>query len=386
MLVASIPVRELVTYAMLDPAPRSGSLDAVQSSYNRPIDEGHAQEFASYLVDNITDPFVPAFSLNATEHVEIHWVPKVDETEVAVPMAMLIVPRQSRLVVIDGQHRIMGLRMAYEHAAKTKNRVLENMLDTMSVPILVTFEGDIRKSHLDFFDASRTKPLPSSQLAAYDTRNVARALLTELVHEVPIFAGPRVDFTSATIRKRCSALWLFSQIYSAEKTFLTGSYAMNEQDFDARAKRDLRRVGTPEYDAARERIIAFFRDATQAIAVLRSAASMEDDHLLDAVTKWREEGVILFTLPGLSVLARIGYDIRELPQSEQQAMIARLGRINWRRDAKIWHSIGLVHGDRIVSAHKVIESAAKAVEAEIGAKGIITGTEKSEEEVVSARK
>src|ERR1700734_1029182 len=81
ILNASIPIRELIEFTRSD-TPRGSTLEGVQKSYNRPLDSDHAKEFASYIVDNIADPFIPSFSLNSSEPITIHYVPKYNNHEV----------------------------------------------------------------------------------------------------------------------------------------------------------------------------------------------------------------------------------------------------------------------------------------------------------------
>lgn len=379
MLNASIPLRELLTSTRQDSAPsRDATLDDVKNAYNRPLDEDHAKGFTDYILENIEDPFIPSFSLNSNEPITIHYVPKYQGHDVNVPFAIVVLPRTTRLSIVDGQHRIFGLKKAYERLQNEKPkddvhlkklRDAEAILDRSSVPVLITLEPDIKKSHLDFYDASRTKALPASQLAVYDIRNVARALLMDLAENCPLFNGKRVDYTNSKMSKKTPALYLFNQIYMAEKTFLVGGYGVEEDSFHAKAREMLKNIDDPKYAVVRDKIVAYFNEVTEAIPLLREASRLSDDRFSSRVLEYREAGIILFTATGLSILARIGYEM--LIQNDTpnwREYVAKMADVSWKRGDKFWVDANVVSadGERVSTAHKSVQSGAAAVEDFIG--------------------
>lgn len=379
MLNASIPLRELLAFTRQDSAPtRDATLDDVKNAYNRPLDEDHAKGFTDYVLENIEDPFIPSFSLNSNEPITIHYVPTYQGHDVNVPFAIIVLPRTTRLSIVDGQHRIFGLKKAYERLQsekprddehRRKLREAEAVLDRSSVPVLITLEPDIKKSHLDFYDASRTKALPASQLAVYDIRNVARALLMDLAESCPLFAGKRVDYTNSKMSKKTPALYLFNQIYMAEKTFLVGGYGLEEDAFHARARAMLKNTDDPKYAEMRDKIVAFFNDVTDTIPLLREASRLSDERFSSRVLEYRDAGIILFTATGLAIIARIGYDMLiHNDESNWREYVANLKDVNWKRNDPLWIEAGVVSqdGERVSTAHKSVQAGAAAVEALIG--------------------
>lgn len=366
MLNASIPVRDLLAFTRFDSASDVATLDEVKTKYNRPLDRDHALEFCNYLLENIEQPFIPSFSLNVIEPITVHYVPKVVGHDADVPFAVVVIPRTTRMVIVDGQHRIFGLLRAYDQLKENGDRRGESILDQTSVPVLITIERDINKSHLDFFDASRTKSLPASQLAVYDIRNVARALLMDLVQNSSLFSGKRIDYTSTKMSKKSAALYLFNQVYMAEKTFLTGGYGLAEEEFHTRARRMLTSITDPKYSEMRDRIIDYFNALTEAIPLLREAASLPEERFSSRFLQYREVGVLLFTATGLAILARVGYDLFRAGEENWREVVQRLGSIDWRRSNPIWTESGVVIGDRVSTAHKSITGGANTIEDAIG--------------------
>jgi DNA sulfur modification protein DndB len=376
MLNASIPLRELLAFTRSDSAPsRDATLEDVKNAYNRPLDEDHAKEFTNYMVENIEDPFIPSFSLNSNEPITVHFVPRYAEHEVNIPFGVVVLPRTTRLSIVDGQHRIFGLKKAYERLQTEKtrdaehqrrNRDIESILDKSSVPVLITLEPDIRKSHLDFFDASRTKALPASQLAVYDVRNVARALLMDLVEGCALFNGRRIDYTNSKMSKKTPALYLFNQVYMAEKTFLSGGYGLAEEDFHSKARRMLKSIDDPKYLEMRDKIIDYFNAVTDAIPLLREASRLSDDRFASRILEYRDAGIILFTATGLAILARIGFNLVTSEEPNWRDVVQQLGEVNWKRSDPMWAAAGVVNGERVSTAHKSVIEGANAVEDLIG--------------------
>ncbi len=366
MLNASVPIRELIQFTKFDSATARSTLGEVREAYNRPLDPDHAKEFADYIIENIEDPFVPSFSLNSSEPITIHYVPRYGTYEVDIPFAIVVIPRTTKLSIVDGQHRIAGLRHAYERFVKEGNRDGEKTLDCSSVPVLITIEPDIKKSHLDFYDASRTKALPPSQLAVYDVRNVARALLMDLVEQCPLFKGSRVDFTAAKMGKKTPALYLFNQVYMAEKTFLFGSYGLADAEFHSKARSTLKHVNAPEYAQMRDRMVEYFNAVTEAIPLLREAAHLSDDRLPSRIIEYRDAEIILFTATGLAVLARFGYDLLKANEAHWRDVVARLGELSWKRSDERWTTAGVVANGKVSTAHKAVSGGADEIAKTLG--------------------
>ena len=365
MLNASIPIRELIEFTRSD-TPRGSTLEGVQKSYNRPLDSDHAKEFTSYIVENIADPFIPSFSLNSSEPITIHYVPKYNNHEVDIPFAIVIIPRETKLSIVDGQHRIYGLQLAYEHFAKERDRDSERVLARSSVPVLITIEPNIRKSHLDFYDASRTKALPPSQLAVYDIRNVARALLMDLVQQCPLFKGSRIEFTATKMGKKTPALYLFNQVYMAEKTYLFGGYGLADTEFHSKARGLLKNINAPEYAEMRDQMVEYFDAVTEAIPLLREAANLSEERLANRIFEYRGHGIILFTATGLAMLARFGYDLRKADEANWREFVNRLATLSWKRSDERWKDAGVVANDKVSTAHKAISGGARAIADAVG--------------------
>src|SRR5208283_2059160 len=102
------------------------------------------------------------------------------------------------------------------------------------ISVMITMEGSLDQIHQDFADASKTKALPKSQLAAYDRRNPANGMVIDLLERCPIFMG-KIDSTSKTLSKNSTKLFLTNQVRQMVKELLVGQYAMHDAVFEVQA-------------------------------------------------------------------------------------------------------------------------------------------------------
>ena len=131
---------------------------------------------------------------------------------------MSLLFRTAKISVTDGGHRLTALM----NLSKQLDPEQLSELDAQSIAVMISFETDPLQSHQDFADASRTKPLPPSLIAAYDLRNPANGLVIDLISECPLFKG-KIDSTPRRLfRRNRNRLFLTNHIRQMVKTMLTG--------------------------------------------------------------------------------------------------------------------------------------------------------------------
>ena len=134
---------------------------------------------------------IPPLTLNSTDSVEI----MVPEGNYTPTTGYAVFPDEASVHITDGQHRYLAIRQAVDDLRGTPNG--DNFM-RVGVPFMMTVESDLNQVHQDFADAGRTKPLPSSLLAVYDTRQPANRAVMELGEQVKLLKG-RIDATSSTL-------------------------------------------------------------------------------------------------------------------------------------------------------------------------------------------
>jgi hypothetical protein len=282
-------------------------------------------------------------------------------------VAFLVIPPSVRFAISDGQHRVESFDRVHRLLGRDKEKT--ELFDLSSLAVMITLEDDSDQAHQDFADCAKTKPVVPSQLAVYDRRNPANGLVLDVIRDVALFRG-KIDATSKNLSGKSSALFLTNTIRQVIKVFLAGDYGLNDERFEAIAKEELVFTDSPKYKAMRERIVDFYRKVTDAIDVYKEIASLQPDTFKTTIPAYREKGYICLTGTGLTMLARMAYDI-ENDDNERQNLdryIAQLGSIDWNKEARFWKDATVVSedGKRVSTGHKNIQAGARAIEAAVG--------------------
>ena len=163
MAAGVLPVKVLERILAYNSAQKGESADRALNANNRPIIKEHWMGFADYLVRELESakPFIiPPFTLNSTGTLEIH-------TDGTSQTGYAILPDEASIFITDGQHRFRGLQEVVEKTKGTEHGVA--FMNT-GIPFMMTLESEKNQVHQDFADAGRTRSLPPSLLAVYDTR------------------------------------------------------------------------------------------------------------------------------------------------------------------------------------------------------------------------
>jgi DGQHR domain-containing protein len=361
MIAGAIPFKMVMERLVSESAPDASTIEQVKDARNRPEDESHSETISDYIIENVDGKFIlPPLTLNLSEEVIVHSV----EYEIEPPTknGMLVLPMSAKIDITDGQHRRSGIAQAYRKLTRDKQR----LLDHSSVAVMITCESDISQVHQDFADCSRTKPLASSQLAVYDRRNPANALVIDLIDMVPLFAG-KVDSTSTKLSKKSPAPFLTNQVRQVVKVLMTGGYGIAEVDFEEKAKAELGSGSSEAYVAKRDAYVAFLSAAVDAIPLLREVSTLTPDLMKTRVPAFRDEGWVCLSATGLNMIARLGYEMMRDGEENWREYLARMSKIDWRRSSSIWRgNVVSEDGDRVLTAHKSFGAGVKALKSEIG--------------------
>ena len=333
---------------------------AVLRNANRPVMPDHARAIARFIKTNMYKPYIlPPMTLNVHQQVRVY-VPDYPSDIVA---CVIVVPRTAKISVTDGGHRLTALitvakQLSPEELAE---------LDAQSIAVMVSFETDPLQSHQDFADASRTKPLPPSLIAAYDLRNPANALVIDLISECPLFAD-KIDSTSKTLSKKSNRLFLTNHIRQMVKTILTGDPTLLDDAFVKKATDLLAERGSPSYDAEKSRIRDFINIVSNAILVFAEISPLKEGRERDLISERRSQGYICMSATGLLILSKIAYDLFTHPRQypDWQDYAVKLGRdIDWRKTAPIWQD-NIINSGKSFSNKGPLNKAVEAVKVAIG--------------------
>ena len=212
MLSTAFQVPLIRNRLQLHSAEKRGTVEQVRSATNRPTMPDHVSNVKNYLNDNIGGRYIiPPMTLNVRQPMNVY-EPSYPST---LKTVWLVLPASARLEITDGGHRKAAIDKVSEQLDDEK---LANF-DQDAVAVMITVEDDMHQIHQDFADCSKTKPLPKSQLAAYDRRNPANGLVLDLIEKCPIFAG-KIDSTSTTLSINSTKLFLTNQVRQMVKQLL----------------------------------------------------------------------------------------------------------------------------------------------------------------------
>jgi len=356
----AIPVRRVRTRLLeVDNAKERGNVADVKRATNRPLMKDHVATIATYLRENVGGHYIlPPMTLNVQQKISVY-VPRAILNG-AFGAVYLVVPETARLSVTDGGHRTNAvIKAASEMTPDDAAR-----FDQDAIAAMITLESDLVQVHQDFADCSKTKPLPKSQLAAYDRRNPANGLVLDLIEACPLFAD-KIDSTSKTLSALSTNLFLTNQVRQLVKELLISDYAMADDQFEVKAKELLGSNETSHYKDQLEKFVEYVNIVTEAIPVLREIAPLPPGIPRNIIKERRAEGWICLTATGMVIIGRVGYELFRDRRPDWCDVARRLGQVDWSRSGALWRN-NIVRAGKMTTQRAPVRLAAENVRRAIG--------------------
>ena len=366
MLSGVLPVRVLTRVLQHNASTKGSAAAKALNTRNRPVANEHVRSIKSYLLNAIESQeryIIPPVTLNSTGSVEI-MVPEGDYTPTT---GYAVFPDEASVHITDGQHRYLAIGQVVDELRGTPAG--DNFMRT-GVPFMMTVENDLNQTHQDFADAGKTKPLPSSLLAVFDTRQPANRAVMELGERVNLLRG-RIDATSSTLSVNSPFVFLVNQIRQFVKASLTGSPTVSEQAFASSA---INTIAIPEsYERWVKSRAAFLNVMTEliddwnALSELPQPGGAEAAEVLARTKEIREKKSVSMAAAFLNALGVVSYEVLkdvtnediDQNQLEEQLRVRLepLRNVDWDRSADIWKG-NLVSETRIRTQTPAIKAAA----------------------------
>jgi DNA sulfur modification protein DndB len=359
MLTTAFLIPQVKNRLIGNHAERRGSVEQVRSATNRPVMEDHVKSVKAYLKANVGKRYIlPPLTLNARQPLSIY---KVDY-ESTMMAVNVVIPGNVKLEITDGGHRKRAIDEAFDELPSE----LADEFAGDAVAVMITIEDDLAQIHQDFADASKTKPLPKSQLAAYDRRHPANGIVLDLIDSCALFSG-RVDSTSKTLSKNSNKLFLTNQVRQMVKELLGAGYGMADDQFEQRAISMLKSSNDPHYREVRDQFVEYVNAFTAAIPVLSGVAGLPDaPYTGDRVRELRQEGWLPLSATGLVLLGRIGYLLLKHDVPNRGDFVQKLGRVDWRKSGDLWQGNVIQQDGKIMTQQVPVRGAVNALRAAIG--------------------
>lgn len=347
-------IRSRLDYAS---APKKGNVAAAQGAMNRPLDDPHAENIAKYLAENHKAKYIlPPLTLNVQQNIDVFTTNISSELKSAI----VLLPLTTTLSITDGQHR----KKAIDRAQYLLSADDLQYFDRDSIAVMIVCESEISQIHQDFADCSKTKALAPSQLAVYDRRNPANALVLQIAETCPLFKD-KIDATSKTLGKKSVSLFLTNQVRQLVKELLVGSYAEPDDMFQANAVKLLKGTDQTEFKERLTWCVEYVNTVTAAIPILNQVANLDAKTQLGKIPQLRAEGWICLTATGLNIIGRVGHALFTDQHNSWKTMAMKLGAIDWSRNAAIWQT-NIVQGGKLLTQQTPLRNAYNSVLTEIG--------------------
>ena len=374
MVSGVLPIRVVTRILILNSAKKGALAEEALSANNRPIIDEHWMAFANYLKRALDrdEPFIiPPLTLNSTGDVQIY----VPDGQTSISSGYAVLPEETSIYITDGQHRFKGIEKVVNDSRGTPEG---EVFMTSSVPFLMTIEADTNQVHQDFADAGRTKALPPSLLAVYDTRQPANAAVMGIIEGTLLLKG-RVDATSNSVSKSSQYVFLVNQVRQFVKHSLTGSTGATETNFGEQA--DAAMTNRESRDRWIRSRIAFLKVMTEIVPDWNQIAQLSQPGGVDSATvlkKTREikqlqnvplNGAFLTTLGLLSY--KVLDDITSADIEEDQMVehlreaLKPLNSIDWTRGGPIWDG-NIVTGGKIRTQASAVRAASQKMLEHLG--------------------
>jgi DNA sulfur modification protein DndB len=333
MLAGALPIPYVAANLVSESARPRSTLMEVESKRNRPMWEDHVEEIGNYLVDNVDHQFIlPPMTLNVKDDLILYTFREEEEIRRPAKAGFLVVVRDTQIDIADGQHRKEGIKRALDRLTSDKRKILSDS----SVAVMLTCETELPQIHQDFADCSKTKPISPSQLAVFDRRNPTNALVLGLVERCELFRD-KLDTTSSKLGAKSAYPFITNQVRQVVKVFISGSNAEADDVFEAKAKRVLQDGASEAVKIRIERYSAYLNQVTRAIPEYHEiAVTPAGDELKEKLSEWRRVGYVSLVGTGLIAITRVLYELLEADEPDWQAIIDRMGTIDWKRTNPEW--------------------------------------------------
>ena len=354
MVSTTLPIKVLRNTVLRQSANKGETADRAIEVSNRPIVPEHQKSIATYLVNAITrgeNYILPPITLNSNADVKI-FAPGGDAR---TNSGYMILPEENSIQITDGQHRFLAIneamsRLSPQEAAKFAND---------SVPVMMTLSEELAQVHQDFADAGKTKALPPSLLAVWDTRKPASHVVLQISQHVKVLKG-RVDATSTSIGKSSPFIFLANQVRQFVKGSLTGNAGISDRLFEEQAEAAL--SNSESRDRWIKSRIAFLNVMTEIVpdwnevSQLSQPGGPDSDAVVQKTKDVRARDTVTMNGVFLTTLGPVSHKLLKDATSTDKSefdwedelrwKLQPLRQVSWERSAKIWNGNIIVNDDK----------------------------------------
>lgn len=341
MVQINIPADDLPTLLLAKPSTGNDP----DSGKNRPEVKGHAEEVKQYILKRArNDQRWILGTLTANVDPQ-----KIEIIELGRGICLVVIPRNVKLDITDGQHRKRAIHELIESADG-------ELIGDNNFPITLVLEGDFKQCQTDFRDMAQTRQLDKSLLLSFGEFEGVVGITKNLLEKVLMFHGKTDKIKTNPDSKR-------KLIYTTNFIAKLVSCAFTDDPSDE----------LKDYDVAEpSNILAvclnnFFSECSQTRHIFETSV---EDLTVENVNKFKEE-CILGRSVGLEILGRLlhcTYDI-DSSQDFETEKVLQLAQLDWSRKSHLWEGnvvLSNSNANNPIASYKITASAS-AVRMAVGA-------------------
>ena len=307
MLQINVPARDLPALLQAKPSIKNDP----ETGKNRPEVEGHASEIKEYIKERV-EKEKPWILGTLTANVAPD---KVNIIELGRGICIVVINREVKLDITDGQHRKRAIHELIEGS-------YSQVVAKDDFPITLVLEGDDRQCQTDFRDMAQTRQLDKSLLLSFGEFSGQVGITKNLIKQVPMFSGKTEKIKALPSTKH---KLIYTTNYIAK--FVSCVFADNPSD-------NLKKLDVePASESLTNCLNKFFSKCSNTQTIFDKDVEKLTVYEVHAF----KEDCLLGVSVGLEILGRLLYCTYAADSHYfNEEKVSQLAQLNWSRENPLW--------------------------------------------------
>lgn len=307
MIQINVPAYDLPT--LLQAKPSVGN--DPDSGKNRPEVKGHAEEIKQYIRERVNkgNPWILG-TLTANIHPD-----KIQVIELGRDMCLVVISRNVKLDITDGQHRKRAIHELIESPES-------ELISDNNFPITLVLEADFNQCQSDFRDMAQTRQLDKTLLKSFGEFEGQVGITKILQKEVLIFQDKTEKIKSSPSTKQ---KLIYTTNYIAK--FVSCAFTNDPNN-------ELKHI---EVETAATALVKALNQFFSESVYTQNIFEKDIDNLTIFEISEFKENCLLGRSVGLEILGRLLYCIYDKnTNSFALDKVAQLSSLDWSKASQIW--------------------------------------------------
>jgi DNA sulfur modification protein DndB len=310
--------------------PTAPTLPAEQRA-QRALSERRVPDIKQYMLDKEQDWVFGSLTISFDGEVE--YEPK---------KRILYLDPSTDFVVVDGQHRLAGIKRAIEE---------DPLLRDQSIGVMLLAFEDLSRNQQVFSDLNRTVQKTSRSLdILYDHDDPMTGVVKYVAQQVPLFKN-RVEKNQTSLAVRSKYFITLSSLYDACRQLLGGARGLESMKDDEDA-----------VNAAQELCVRYWTKLSEVIEPWREVREGDIKPAEARIENVVAHAVAFFALgsAGAQVLGIKGKDDWGRVTDRDLEMFDQLKDVDWHKTNEDWQGIAML-GSAVVTRHQTRQALSRKI-------------------------